>query len=114
MVCGIPKLPEAQHSAPKTTAHIGYWLAANQQGQGLMRKILPGVIDYGFDPLGLERLDIRARPDNHKSRAIPLALGFEFKQRLPAAEKMGNFSYDLDQFSLYSTQWPLKPEDSPQ
>ncbi|MFC6333009.1 GNAT family N-acetyltransferase [Paenibacillus septentrionalis] len=55
---------------------IGYWLASDQQGKGMMTRACRALIDYSFKELNLNRVEIRAGEYNQKSRAIPERLGF--------------------------------------
>jgi ribosomal-protein-serine acetyltransferase len=56
--------------------HIGYWLAQDYQGKGLMTVSCKALIDYGFGILNLNRLVIACATENERSRAIPARLNF--------------------------------------
>jgi len=58
------------------SAEIGYWLAEEFQGQGLMTKAVKALLDYGFDQLHLNKIEIWAAKKNMKSRSVPERLGF--------------------------------------
>ncbi|NVO30976.1 GNAT family N-acetyltransferase [Hymenobacter lapidiphilus] len=66
---------------PKWTApitlEIGYYLAAEAEGQGYAREALAAAVAFAFGPLGAARLLIRCRPDNPRSVAVAEALGFQ-------------------------------------
>jgi ribosomal-protein-serine acetyltransferase len=51
--------------------YIGYWLAQDSQGKGLMTTSCKAVVDYGFGVLNLNRLVITCAAENKRSRAIP-------------------------------------------
>ena len=61
------------------SAHIGYWLARSAQGKGLMTRSCRVLIDYLFDELKLNRIQINCNVENAKSRAIPERLGFQLE-----------------------------------
>ena len=63
------------HRDPGRT-EIGYWLAADAQGAGVMTRAVRGLIRILFDDYGLERVEIRCHPENVRSRAVPERLGF--------------------------------------
>ncbi len=58
------------------SAHIGYWLAKEVQGKGIMTRCCRVLIDYLFNVLELNRIQINCNIENTKSRAVPERLGF--------------------------------------
>jgi ribosomal-protein-serine acetyltransferase len=69
-------------------AVIGYWLAADAQGRGLMTRAVRACVDHAFGAWGLHRVEIRAATGNVRSRAIPLRLGFREEGVLREAERV--------------------------
>jgi ribosomal-protein-serine acetyltransferase len=59
-------------------SEIGYWLAAEFQGHGLVTRACRVVLDTAFTELGLRSIHIRCAAGNKRSRAIPERLGFTF------------------------------------
>ena len=57
-------------------ANVGYWLGAECQNRGLMTKACRVLLDYAFQELNLNRVEIPCTVQNTKSRAIPERLGF--------------------------------------
>jgi ribosomal-protein-serine acetyltransferase len=55
---------------------IGYWLSKDFEGLGLATKACKLLIDYAFKELSLNKVEINVAVKNHKSRAIPVRLGF--------------------------------------
>jgi len=55
---------------------LGYSLAENRQGQGLMREALVRVIRYAFDDIGLHRVKAAYLPSNERSGRLLRGLGF--------------------------------------
>jgi ribosomal-protein-serine acetyltransferase len=55
---------------------IGYWLGAEFQGRGLMTRACRALVDFAFEELDLNRVEIQASTENTQSRAIPERLGF--------------------------------------
>ena len=65
---------------------IGYWLATEAQGKGIITRSSRALIQYGFTEMDLNRVEIRAAIDNTSSRAIPERLGFCREGHLRQAE----------------------------
>jgi len=58
-------------------AEIGFMLNRNYWRQGLMRQALETVIHFGFEKLGLHRIEADVDPGNKGSLALLEKLGFE-------------------------------------
>jgi ribosomal-protein-serine acetyltransferase len=57
------------------SSSIGYWLDAGHQGRGIMTSAVRALVDHALRGWELNRVEIRAAPDNRRSRAIPERLG---------------------------------------
>jgi len=55
---------------------IGYWLGAEFEGKGIMTRSVRQLAGHLFEDWGFGRVEIRCEPDNVRSRAIPVRLGF--------------------------------------
>ncbi len=84
---------------------IGYWLGASFQGQGVMTRACRALIDYAFDELHLNRVEIRCATDNTRSRAIPERLGFKQEGVVRQAEWRGDHFGDLVVYSMLAGEW---------
>lgn len=85
---------------PSRTGYIGYWLAQNQQGQGIATQACKVLIDHAFSVLGLNRIVIACATENHRSRAIPERLGFEYDGRIRQAEQLSDRRVDHEVYVL--------------
>lgn len=65
---------------------LGYWLAEPAQGKGIMTRAVRALVDYAFDGVGLNRVEIRAAVGNARSRAVPERLGFRQEGLLREAD----------------------------
>jgi len=74
---------------------IGYWLAADRQGRGLMTEAVRALVDHAFGTLDLHRVEISAAVENARSRAIPERLGFREEGTRRDAERHGERYVDL-------------------
>lgn len=87
-------------------ARIGYWLAADYQGKGIMTNACRAMVDYAFDELGLNRVEIRCAPGNLKSRSIPERLGFKQEGVQRETEWLYDHFIDLVLYAMLAIEWP--------
>jgi ribosomal-protein-serine acetyltransferase len=61
---------------PYKSAEIGYWLAKEFNGRGIVTKSVMRLLEYVFEEKNLNRITIRCVTENLKSLAIPERPGF--------------------------------------
>ena len=88
---------------------IGYWIAENMQGRGIVTRSCRALVDYMFERLNMNRVVIRASADNARSRGIPHRLGFT----LEGIERQSELLYDdtfqdMAVYSMLASEWPDK------
>ncbi|MGH9768353.1 MAG: GNAT family N-acetyltransferase [Blastocatellia bacterium] len=91
---------------PNRIAHIGYWLASDHQGKGVMTKACRAMVDYAFGELKLNRIEIRCATGNTKSCAIPQRLGFKQEGIQRQAEWLYDHFVDLVIYGMLASDWP--------
>lgn len=79
---------------------IGYWLVKEAEGKGIVTKSCKAMINYGFNELGLHRIEIKAAVYNLRSQAVPEKLNFKREGVLRQAELVNNEFLDLVLYSL--------------
>lgn len=84
---------------------IGYWLSAETEGKGLIRKACPILIDYALHKLKMNRVQIRCASENMRSRAIPEKLGFKQEGIIRQAEKLPDRFVDLVVYGMLADEW---------
>lgn len=84
---------------------IGYWLGASFQGKGLVTKSCRLLVDYAFNELKLNRIEIRCALKNKKSRAIPKRLGFKQEGIIRQAEWLYDHFVDLVVYGMLADEW---------
>ena len=57
-------------------AEIGYWLIPAARGRGIGAAAVSLLVDWAFDELEFERIEITTTPDNGPARALANSLGF--------------------------------------
>lgn len=70
------------------TAYIGYWIAADYEGHGIMTRVVHALMKYAFEERGMEKVEIRAAEDNVKSRAVAERLNFKKEGIIRHAENV--------------------------
>jgi ribosomal-protein-serine acetyltransferase len=86
-------------------ASIGYWLGASYQGRGLATKACRVLINYAFDELKLNRLEIQCAPENDRSRRIPERLGFTQEGVLRQSWWIHDRFADEVVYGLLASEW---------
>jgi ribosomal-protein-serine acetyltransferase len=84
---------------------IGYWLGAEVGGRGLMSKAVQAMIRFVFDDLELNRLELQAHVDNHKSRALAERLGFAFEGILRQVWTLHGQAVDHAAYAMLKSDW---------
>jgi ribosomal-protein-alanine N-acetyltransferase len=59
---------------------VGYVLDCPFWGRGLATEAARASLQFGFDPLGLERIVAIARPENHASQRVMQKLGMTYEK----------------------------------
>lgn len=81
---------------------IGYWVNGRDEGRGHVSAAAQAVTVRCFEA-GFHRVEIRARTDNTRSRAVAEGLGFEFEGVMRAAEWVGDTPHDHAVFARIAT-----------
>lgn len=82
---------------------IGYWLAENFQGKGIITKSCKALIDFCFSDLQLNRIEIKCGTENFKSKTIPEKLNFTREGVIREGELLYDKFIDLNLYSLLKT-----------
>ncbi len=90
---------------PNRSGALGYWLAREAEGRGLMTAAVAALLRHGFRTLALNRIEIRAGLRNRRSRAIPERLGFRREGTLRQAEWVNGRFVDHAVYGLLASEW---------
>lgn len=63
--------------------HIGYWIDKNYAGRGYTTEAVKLMTAFGFDGLGLHRIEINIRPENASSIRVAEKAGYVFEGDRP-------------------------------
>lgn len=84
---------------------LGYELAPEATGNGLMREALECAISWGFEHMELNRIEALVHERNSGSLSLLQKLGFVFEGRLREVGFWGGQHHDLQQHSLLASEW---------
>jgi len=87
------------------TATIGYWLSEHVCGQGLMTRVVRGLVGHGFGHFDLNRQVIAAATGNHASQRVAEKLGFRFEGVAREAEWIYGRKVDHAVYAILAAEW---------
>ena len=87
------------------SSDIGYWIAQEHEGRGLVTRAVRALVDHAFRVWELHRLEIQAAPENARSQAVPLRLGFTREGVRRECERSGDRWLDGVVFGLLASEW---------
>ena len=94
-VCSFNEL-----SVVNKKTEIGYWLASEYTGKGIVTLSVKSLINHAFNNLNLNRVAILCSTLNKPSSNIPLKLGFTLEGTLRQNEVVGANTYDHFIYSI--------------
>ena len=87
-------------------ADLGFWIGKKYWGKGLMSEVLPFALKFGFEQLGLNRIEAWTFEENVGSRKVMEKCGFKLRETVEAAYvKYGqsrnrlNYTITISEFS---------------
>jgi len=86
-------------------AEVGYWLAAAEQGKGIVTRAVRGLLDHLFTIEGFRRVEIRAISGNAASRAVAERLGFTYEGTFRHIAYLRGEAVDHAVYSLLVDEW---------
>jgi RimJ/RimL family protein N-acetyltransferase len=81
-------------------AQLGYLTGAHARGRGVMPRAVRLVTGWGFDVLGLERVEILVHPDNEPSQRAAEKAGFHREGVLRSYTRVKEERFDMVSFSM--------------
>lgn len=103
---GIIAIKDIDHS--NNRAEIGYWLEEKSSGKGIMTRSCKAVLDYCFNELALNRVQILVATENYQSQAIPERLDFEKEGVLRHNECLYGKYIDNYIYSMLNPKWKME------
>ncbi len=93
-------------------AEIGYWLSVDFQGKNIMYRSCMQVIQYAFEVLNMNRIQLKAGKQNKRSRTLASRLGFKFEGIERQGELHSRGFIDLAVYSLLVTDITMNSLDN--
>lgn len=87
-------------------AEIGYDLDRACWGKGMMKEALEAIIQFGFDEMGLNRIEALVDPRNSRSKALLSSLYFKEEGVLREHTYFRGRYWDDVSYSLLKHEWP--------
>jgi len=85
---------------------IGYWLAKEARGRGVMVRAVRLLCAWIFETLPIERIEIQVEPDNAPSHAVAERAGFSFEGILRSHMLIKGRRRDAASYSLLRGELP--------
>ncbi|WIO74325.1 GNAT family protein [Porticoccaceae bacterium LTM1] len=98
-VIGITSLHRINRDLKK--AELGYWLALECQGKGIINKVSKRLVKYAFEDLNLEKVQIHAAEGNTRSRKVCERLGAKLEGVITNAEKIDDRIVDHAVYGIH-------------
>jgi ribosomal-protein-serine acetyltransferase len=90
---------------PNKLGVIGYWLSQEHTQKGIVTAVVSRLLDYGFNELKLNKIEIRCAVENHPSRSVPERLGFVLEGQLRQCEWLYDHYVDHCVYSLLANEF---------
>lgn len=84
---------------------IGYWISHEFEGHGIMYKCFSRFIEFLFEKIGLNKLEIRYVPRNKRSARLPDLMGFKREGVLRQSFLLHGQLEDLIVSGLLRNEW---------
>jgi|GEM_PF-1177795 len=91
------------------SANLGYWVATRASGQGVGTQAAELMCRFGFDHLGLSRIEVLVELGNNPSRAVALRIGAVSEGILRSRIADGATRADAELFSLLPGDLKTRP-----
>ena len=87
-------------SNTKTIAELGYELNPDLHGQGIMNEALNHILNYGFQKIGLKKIEAFTHKDNIKSTTLLLKNNFKYDAGQKDKDNKNNIIFTITKPNL--------------
>lgn len=83
---------------------IGYWISSHLQGMGIVSRACQRLVDYAFDELELDKVEIKVATGNLRSRNVCEKLGFSLEGVISNAENLNGHLVSHAVYALHANR----------
>lgn len=91
----------------RTNAELGYWLAEPYWGKGIMSRVVPEMVDYGFQTFDIDRIFARPFGRNVSSQKVLEKAGFILEARFERTILKNGIKEDELVYAVRRATWKL-------
>jgi ribosomal-protein-serine acetyltransferase len=84
---------------------IGYWISQEFEGKGIVRECVKCLVEYAFNQMGLNRIEIICGVENQRSRKLPETLGFTAESTMKEYEFLYDHFHDCVMYRLLKREY---------
>jgi ribosomal-protein-alanine N-acetyltransferase len=99
------------HRGPFQSASIGYWVDRRAAGHGYVPEGVALVIEYGFEQLGLHRLEAAIVPRNAPSRRVAAKLGLREEGTSARYLQINGVYEDHVRYAITVEEWNVRRDE---
>jgi len=96
---------------PFQSATIGYWVDRRAAGHGYVPEGVALVIEYGFEELGLHRLEAAIVPRNAPSRRVAIKLGLREEGTAERFLQIDGVYEDHVRYAITVEEWQVRRDE---
>jgi ribosomal-protein-serine acetyltransferase len=85
---------------------IGYWIAAAYEGKGIVTRCCKTAVDFAFEKMKINRVQIKCAVDNIRSSNIPKRLGFVSEGIEREGDRYEGGYRNLEIYAMLKKDWP--------
>jgi len=94
-------------------AQIGYWIDKDFEGQGIITRCTTRFIDFVFEKLGLNKVELHFMPNNRRSAAVAEKLGARVEGIIRQSHMMNGRLEDIAVTGILKTEWQNRAAGKP-
>jgi len=92
-------------------AEIGLWLLKEYWGQGILKEVMPELFNYGFNDLGLNRIEGYVVDTNKKCKSALAKINFTHEGTMREYEFKDGGLIDVAIFAILKKEWLKSQQD---